>query len=69
MTFQMIQSMESSSASSDLETVALSDWVPTEEELNAVIRRYDAGEELSEREYEAIERAAYGRSNPSDTLR
>ena len=57
--FQAIQAMDSYSTS-DLETVSAADEVPSEEELDSIVARYDAGERLTDAEYERIESAALG---------
>lgn len=59
MTFQAIQAMDSYSTS-DLELVTAADSIPSEEELDALAARYDAGEQLNEAEYEHLERRALG---------
>lgn len=60
MTFQAIQATKTWGSTSETVPVSLDDVMPTEEELNEVLRKQDAGIELSEREQAIIERAAFG---------
>ena len=55
----MIQAMETYSTS-DLESTNLGDTIPSDEELDSLLARQDAGDTLTEEEYERIERAAFG---------
>lgn len=62
--------MDLTSTSSETEQVDLASRMPTDEELDAILKKQDAGIELSEEEYDAIERAALGSyDDPAITLR